>query len=252
MRKPVEKQHTRSHVKLETLQSNEKLLSELERHMIELEMQNDALRKSQLALEVSRDRYFNLYEYAIVSFVTLSQAGQIAEINLTGAALLGTDRKKLLQRRFDRYVLPEYKKQWQLFFINALKSDMQHSIELQMRKFDGTEFYAYLISQPIMLEVSVTGLHITLIDNTEQKLKEAEKLHFKSLISLLTHREREVLALAMSCMPNSEISEQLNITVRTVETFRLKIHKKTKVESMLKFVRMAANAGVSPAEIKSM
>jgi uncharacterized protein (DUF488 family) len=44
-------------------------------------MQNESLRSAQTALEASRDRYFDLYEFAPIAYLTLSATGQIAEIN---------------------------------------------------------------------------------------------------------------------------------------------------------------------------
>ena len=101
----------------------EDLLHELQVHQIELEMQNDELRRSQVALEASRDRYLDLYEFAPVGYLTVTAAGLIFEVNLTGATLLHVERKKLLQRRFAHFIAPGDRDRWHRLFIGALKHD---------------------------------------------------------------------------------------------------------------------------------
>src|SRR5687767_2745596 len=57
----------------------QKVLHELRVHQIELELQNDELRRTQLELEESRSRYFELYDLAPVGYVTLGQDGLIEQ-----------------------------------------------------------------------------------------------------------------------------------------------------------------------------
>lgn len=68
---------------------------ELELYQLELQMQNEALRESQFELEVSRDRYRELYHDAPVGYVTLDATGKILEANQAAAAMLGTEREEL-------------------------------------------------------------------------------------------------------------------------------------------------------------
>jgi PAS domain S-box-containing protein len=81
------------------------LLEELRIHQIELEMQNEELRRAQEELETARARYFDLYDLAPVGYLTLSAAGLILEANLTAAMLLGVARGALVKQRLTEFIL---------------------------------------------------------------------------------------------------------------------------------------------------
>lgn len=78
----------------------QRLLHELQVHQIELEMQNDDLRRSRDELEFMLLRYTELYDFAPVAYLTLDRKGGILAVNLVGARLLGVDRARLLGRNF--------------------------------------------------------------------------------------------------------------------------------------------------------
>ena len=124
----------------------EKLLHELETHQIELEMQNDELRKSQALMEKMRDRFVDLYEFAPISYLTLNRTGMIAEANLTGAALLGVERKNLLNLRFSNFVTHEDKYLWDQHFLSVFQRDGQQSCELSLQRPDGSRLHALITS----------------------------------------------------------------------------------------------------------
>ena len=89
LRKQAEKKAARLPENIETMSPEEIRLTlhELRVHQIELEMQNEELRRSQIELDTARARYFDLYDLAPVGYCTISEKGLILEANLTVATL---------------------------------------------------------------------------------------------------------------------------------------------------------------------
>ena len=83
------------------------LLHELQVHQIELEMQNAELRKAHEELEDSRNRYYELYDFAPIGYITMSIPGVILSCNLAGADMLGVVRSRLPGKLFEGFVFPE-------------------------------------------------------------------------------------------------------------------------------------------------
>ncbi len=60
-----------------------------------LRLEHEELRQSQVQLEVARDHYEQLYDFAPVGYLTLDRAGSILGINETGAHILGRSQPAL-------------------------------------------------------------------------------------------------------------------------------------------------------------
>lgn len=112
--------------------SAEELLHQLQVHQIELEQQNEALRAIQLELEHARDQFADFYEASPVGYLTITERGLIADINLTGVAMLGVERVRLLQQPFARYVTPENTDRWHLHHVSALNQGDKQSCDLAL------------------------------------------------------------------------------------------------------------------------
>lgn len=98
-----------AHKKQEAKRSNADLLEiihELEVHQVELEMQNDELRRTRVFLENSQNDYFNLFEFAPVSFFMVNAKGIITKANIRTTALLNVERHFLINSGFLEFVVP--------------------------------------------------------------------------------------------------------------------------------------------------
>ncbi|MFA6103413.1 MAG: PAS domain S-box protein [Victivallaceae bacterium] len=117
-------------------------------HQVELEMQNEELRRAHLELDALRGRYFNLYDLAPAGFFTLSAKGMILEANVTAAAMLGVTRDKLLKQPISRFILPEDQDIYYLKCKTLAATGKQQAWPLRMLHADGSSFRGYLQAAP--------------------------------------------------------------------------------------------------------
>jgi len=139
------------------------LMHELRVHQIELEMQNEALRQSQIELEKSRDRYVEFYDFALVGYLTLNHEAMIVDINLPAAALLGVERSKLTHRRFAAFVAPPDQNLWHQHFASVLKNEQKLNCHLTLQQGNGTLVKVMLICQRLE-KPDGQGVRIVLTD----------------------------------------------------------------------------------------
>lgn len=83
------------------------LLHEIQVHQVEVELQDEELRRSREELEAALAHYVLLYDLAPFAYFTLDAGTAIREVNLAGARLLGSDRDALLGQRLDQRLTAE-------------------------------------------------------------------------------------------------------------------------------------------------
>ena len=156
----------------------EEIVHELQVHQIELEMQNETLRQAQIDLEVSRDRYVDLYDFAPVGYLTLDRSGLIAEANFTAAALLGVERQQLYGRRFAIYVTMADREVWQRHFVAVLTREDRLGLNLDMLRDNGTQLPTHVVCRRMEIHGDAPTLRLTLTDMSE--LRQAQRVSWES------------------------------------------------------------------------
>ncbi len=90
----------------------QRMLHELLVHQVELEMQNEEMRRTRAVLEEAVSKNVELFDFAPVGYFNLSPTGNILQANLAAAALLGIDRSECVGLEFAKYLLPRFQKEF--------------------------------------------------------------------------------------------------------------------------------------------
>src|SRR5665647_609083 len=84
-----------------------RLLHELQVHQIELEMQNEELRRANEVAETALRKFTLLYDFAPLGYFTLDHNAKVLDLNFTGAEILEDKRFSLINSNFKFFVSEE-------------------------------------------------------------------------------------------------------------------------------------------------
>ena len=139
------------------------LLHELQVHQIELEMQNEELLRVQTAEREVSDKYHNLFDFAPVGYFRLNEKGQILEVNLAGAELLGLDRGRVVGKRFGQFVETGYRASFAELCKGLSSTSVKQTREIKLQR---GERWGYALLEVLLFNDGGMNrsLHITATD----------------------------------------------------------------------------------------
>jgi PAS domain S-box-containing protein len=109
-----------------------------------LELQNEELRQSKADVEAGFQKFSDLYDFAPVGYFSLDEQGLVHEVNLTGAALLGTERSRIAGRRFQLFVAPQCRPAFNVFLEGIFAGHEKRGCEVSLMSADHAAFWADL------------------------------------------------------------------------------------------------------------
>jgi two-component system cell cycle sensor histidine kinase/response regulator CckA len=151
------------------------LVQELQIHQVELEMQNEELRRIQTELAGSRAEYADLYDFAPVGYLSLDREGRVLRANLTAAALLGAERDRLTGHPLLVHIVAADR---EIFYSHLREVGLQErpaACELRLEKKTGEIFHARLESVPFRAADGSIECRTSLLDISERKRLDKEK-----------------------------------------------------------------------------
>jgi len=143
------------------------LIHELEVHQIELEMQNEELRHSQVELGKLHEKYYDLYNSAPVGYFTLDATSAVTELNSTGAELLGFDKNDLIKTLFRWYITPNYSEKFLNYLKQAIQTGAKQVFDVGLIRKNGIIFYAHVEMMPQFNPE--TTFKMAVVDITQRK-----------------------------------------------------------------------------------
>ncbi|MDN3655279.1 PAS domain-containing sensor histidine kinase [Ferruginibacter paludis] len=193
---------------------------ELNVHKVELEMQNEELRLTQLQLEKSLDNYAELFQYAPVGYFILDINGIVLNLNDTASKLLGEHKNWAAGRPFSVFLHSEICQDDFYRHRNlVIDSGMPQEIEVKFIKKDSVAFPALITSTIVKDEEDHFKYFLSTVNDIserkeqEQKMKmalskEVELNELKSrFISTASHEFRTPLA---TILLSTELLEKYN------------------------------------------
>jgi PAS domain S-box-containing protein len=140
------REHEQGHSNLPELSGEEsrKLVHELQVHQIELEMQNEELRRVMVELEESHNHFSLLFHQAPVGYLVLDDVGLVHEVNETFCRMVGRHRNQLVGNPFSECMEGDDRGVFLARYRAFFKNPAGKNLEALILRDRGPAFYGYM------------------------------------------------------------------------------------------------------------
>jgi len=182
-----------------------RLIHELEIHQIELELQNEELIFAKANVHKTANKYMELYDFAPTGYFTLNKNGEIIELNLSGANILGKERLNLRYNHFDFFVFDDTKLIFDQFLQKVFGKKRKANCEVRLKTNQNEEKYVNISG--IAIDNGEKCL-INVIDVTENRL--AQKLIIEQIHEQAKQNEENEKRANELAKINKELTSQIH------------------------------------------
>lgn len=109
-----------------------KIIEELNIYQVELELQNDELRNTQLELEKTKNEYLDLFESAPYGYLILNHDLEIINCNQTFAKIVKHPKNKIIGERISHFVHPDFQDTAYLCFNEVFAKSKKSNCEIKV------------------------------------------------------------------------------------------------------------------------
>jgi PAS domain S-box-containing protein len=148
-------------------------LHELQVQQVELEIQNEELRRTQVLLDESKARYFDLYDLAPVGYCSLTEEGVVIEANKAASAMFGSTRDVICGQKISRFIIAEHQDIYFLFRQMSFKKKRSQTCDIKMMGVSGETIWVNLVSNLMWDGHGLPLLRVVMTDVTDRKLMAA-------------------------------------------------------------------------------
>jgi signal transduction histidine kinase/CheY-like chemotaxis protein len=197
-------------------------------------MQNDELLRAKATEKLAAEKYINLYDFAPSGYFTLSEMGDILELNFAGASMLGKERSLLVGRRFSLFIAQEARSDFNCFLERVFESGRLECCDITLISAAKPPVFAHNTGTG---NISENGRQcfITAIDITERRHLENELIRAKEHA-----QENDRLKTAFLQNVSHEIRNPMNAIVGFSRLLVKHSNNKLKLEEFTEIIRQRA------------
>jgi len=171
--------------------------AELTSSQAQLMAQNENLLKLQIILQETRDRYIDLYEFAPIGYLAISNHGMISEINWKATGFFGLHRNELNGHRFEEFVADNEKQRWQRMFSSTrnLISGEDTNFDLKITHKDGSILDVNLTCLRMDDADDEPMLRISMVNVSQLKIVESKLISSEAYLRNIIDNEPESIKI---------------------------------------------------------